>query len=906
MRHEAAIKGPPPPLSASAFVRQHTEPDSRSHSEDEQDNEGTAFSGKRKRPTSVSCELCKQRKVRCDREQPSCGWCARNGAVCEYKERRRPGLRAGFGKELQERMDRLEATLQCHAEMIQTALAATPRPNALEGIRNSKANLPSHQETRRETSTHLYCTTSEANHTSQSQGDSGIFMTKPSSFTPTPPSIEFIAPQHTSSVGSMAPTSRLQSLQPTDAGTQNYYSQSQATLQSPIVAAPAPPDQDLPPYDLLYALVDLYFKHINTWCPILHRKTTLDSLFGPSTLQETDRILLHAIVATTMRYSSDARLTEDRRQHYHKACKARVLLYGMENTSVKSLQALVILALDVVGSSNGPPGWNILALITRSVVQLGLAVETNSFSVCPNYTSIYTLRAVILPEPKDFIEEESRRRLFWMTYILDRYATIATAFEFALADKEIDRTLPCRDDLWMQNQRVDTKWFKARVHHGVLPVPEICQPVNLGPLAYYIEILGILSKIHTFLKQPVDISAPGDVEQWQRHYKELDDQLTTWRYGLPVELGDMTKIFQHTTSNTINNNTNTSNNNTSNNNSNTTTTNTTSRTPNCILIMLHATFHTAVIRLHSSAAYPTTRSPIFTPSYHASQRCNSAVQKIITLSELVLQNNLLTKLGPPFAWTIWVSARLLLVHSSTVGLEHLQQHSSTTTCTTCTTSTTSTTSTSTSTSTGTGTGTTTGRHNLPPQINFFVDTLRKMGLYWPVATRYSGVLQRVLDEHRDSVQKGDGVTPSSVKILADMRRTAFDLDVLISRQPPRNNCGVVMSSSSSASASAASSGGVVSGVSSSSSSSSQLCRTRTPAPNELEYLDVFDFFNVPRLPAGPGGENPGGGGGLAQTIVQEAPVATSTANEFNITNFLMDANSDWLFKQEGGKYMTTV
>ncbi|KAK3099043.1 hypothetical protein LTR53_019202, partial [Teratosphaeriaceae sp. CCFEE 6253] len=37
-------------------------------------------------------------------------------------------------------------------------------------------------------------------------------------------------------------------------------------------------DQDFPPYDLLYALTDLFFKHINTWCPILHRRTTLDSL----------------------------------------------------------------------------------------------------------------------------------------------------------------------------------------------------------------------------------------------------------------------------------------------------------------------------------------------------------------------------------------------------------------------------------------------------------------------------------------------------------------------------------------------------------------------------------------------------------------------------------------------------
>ena len=48
---------------------------------------------------------------------------------------------------------------------------------------------------------------------------------------------------------------------------------------------------------------------------------------------------------------------------------------------------------------------------------------------------------MVLPEPKSFIEDESRRRLFWMVYLLDRYATVATAFEFALDEKEIDRKL---------------------------------------------------------------------------------------------------------------------------------------------------------------------------------------------------------------------------------------------------------------------------------------------------------------------------------------------------------------------------------------------------------------------------------------------------------------------------------
>ncbi len=282
-------------------------------------------------------------------------------------------------------------------------------------------------------------------------------------------------PGHTSTPGmhdgfqpmsSISPQNQMQAAIPPSVAAQEYYGTGpgeprRRCHRRPRICPGQSSDQDLLRTTVLYALVDLYFKHINTWCPILHRKTTLDSLFGPSMIEETDKILLHAIVATTLRYSTDARLTDERRAHYHAVSKQRVILYGMESSSVKSLQALVILALDLCGDSNGPPGWNIMALITRSVVQLGLAVETNSFSVSPSYTSIYTLRAMILPEPRDFIEEEARRRLFWMVYLLDRYATIATAFEFALDDKEIDRTLPCRDDLWIKNQKVETRWFRA-------------------------------------------------------------------------------------------------------------------------------------------------------------------------------------------------------------------------------------------------------------------------------------------------------------------------------------------------------------------------------------------------------------------------------------------------------------
>lgn len=261
-----------------------------------------------------------------------------------------------------------------------------------------------------------------------------------------------------------------------------------------------------------------------------------------------------------------------------------------------------------------------------------------------------------------------------------------------------------------------------------------------------------------------------------------------------------------------------------------------------------------------------------------------AVDNILSLSRFVLNNNMLDRLGPPFAFSLWVSARLLLVHGSTIA------------------------------------------HTVSPDIVFFVDTLSRMGKYWKVAERYSTILQRVLDEYREYQQSAeidsDRSTPSSVKILADMRRCAFDLDFLISRQPR----------TSPSSSSSSSSFPMPNNAIPTDPSMIKHPITRNPAPNELEYLDVFGFFNVPRIPILPmedepsttttttnmnlnnnnntndNNSNPISIPGLtaaetntASTAPTGAETGTTTphphGNEFNITNYLIPTpETDWLFR----------
>ena len=86
---------------------------------------------------------------------------------------------------------------------------------------------------------------------------------------------------------------------------------------------------------------------------------------------------------------------------------------------------------------------------------------------------------------------------------------------------------------------METRWFRTseRTEYN------IDKPDNLGAFSYYLEILGIFSRIHKFLKKPVDISALSDVEKWQAEYRELDNTLTSWKFELPGDYGNMAKLY---------------------------------------------------------------------------------------------------------------------------------------------------------------------------------------------------------------------------------------------------------------------------------------------------------------------------------------------------------------------------
>jgi len=112
---------------------------------------------------------------------------------------------------------------------------------------------------------------------------------------------------------------------------------------------------------------------------------------------------------------------------------------------------------------------------------------------------------------------------------------------------------------------------------------------------------------------------------------------------------------------------------------------------------------------------------------------------IVRLCVYVVRIGMIDKLGPPFAYTLWVAGRVLLVHGYTF------------------------------------------RHPVDvKKIGILIKALGRMGIYWPVADRYRQLLAQVYNDYQHggtlSAELQRRVMPRTVKKLVDMTKNAYDLN----------------------------------------------------------------------------------------------------------------------------------
>lgn len=441
--------------------------------------------------------------------------------------------------------------------------------------------------------------------------------------------------------------------------------------QQPSRPSPKLGDSDeLPPDEVLFSLVEIYFRLIHPWIPMLHVRNFRQRMRDPSQRSQITTIC-HAIVSICARFSDDPCLGSDSEARTQRAKRSRdaVILQSMQSFSVENLQALIIVAFDTIGSGRSPSAWSVVGSMTRTVEQLQLSVEpADEGHPRPADTFQNQIkRAAFLPPARDWSELEERRRVFWNVFLMDRFCSFATGWNLSLTSADVKRRLPCEGALWEAGEALETptpffgvsdKYNQTSTNSSSTsqnqkhkaPADEMRLPAaraesedqeSLGGFAYCIEATESLSLVTSFfLQQAVDVSKAQDVQMWLMRFKQLDLRLVQWKIFLPERWREACALNEDG-----------------------------NMDPN--LTLAHITHNIAVVLLHQGIAYPSAewQSVLPTigvrlPSASSAETCLIAATEVVTIVERFLRDNPATLTNPQFAFCLFICGRMFLAHAA--------------------------------------------------------------------------------------------------------------------------------------------------------------------------------------------------------------------------------------------------
>lgn len=478
--------------SMGSETRGTTNGDKRSSRNQDEEN---ASDGK---DTGPACQSCRKRKAKCSRQQP-CSQCDTMGLECVYDDTKlRPGFRTGAIESLSQRVSVLEQMFLGQGMLL--------RPLLERAFQDHEAS-----------SSHPTSSSNGPDLAADSQGLKRklISVAEGAHLGDTEQSV----PDEARDVAAKRPR------------TQHNVPESGAS--EPILFGS---DPVMPPRHVLTRLVDLYFLRLHPWIPVLHVRTFREEMKDPAKHSKLASIF-YAIVSVCARFSIDPHFTNhEDLKGLCKRCRHTVILRSMETATVQNLQALVIVAFDIIGSGRGPMAWSVVNSLTRSVEQLQLSVEDGEEETLRSGNEYLFRRMTFLSRADNWVESEERRRIFWNVFLMDRFCSIGTGWNNSLTSVDVRRRLPCEGAIWEAGTPVNTPYFgigenMAPSQHGLTPASERfsadeSEVDSIGGFAFCIEATESLNLVTKFfLQHGINFRNPQSIQMWLMRFKELDLRL---------------------------------------------------------------------------------------------------------------------------------------------------------------------------------------------------------------------------------------------------------------------------------------------------------------------------------------------------------------------------------------------
>jgi hypothetical protein len=252
----------------------------------------------------------------------------------------------------------------------------------------------------------------------------------------------------------------------------------------------------LPSSELANRLQDVYFTHRWPALPLLHRPSFLEHHYAPvMTLeQKASDVSLFLTFMVFALGAIDLKLEDpsfpDRHLEYFNIATQNYLDGVIRSESIETVQGLLLMALFAVYEQNSVNSWHCIGQAVRMAIDLGLHHSSSSAN-------------------GDLLTIETRKRVFWSAYALDRNISISLGRPCAIRDADIYVPLP---------QSYTDEELVPKVLSSSTPQSSTPSPSDMSTFIHTIKLRQIQSRIQ-------DIFYPADTSKVTRNSLEYNRQL---------------------------------------------------------------------------------------------------------------------------------------------------------------------------------------------------------------------------------------------------------------------------------------------------------------------------------------------------------------------------------------------
>ncbi|KAL5042209.1 fungal-specific transcription factor domain-containing protein [Aspergillus fruticulosus] len=506
------------------------------------------------RPKRIACAVCRRRKLRCDGKKPSCGTCSRLGHECTYDEaRKKSGPKRGYVKQLEARLAQVETLLKTQEP--DNVTVSQPKEHAFP------VGLP-----REPVGAEMHVMGNMDNSISPTEGPTA---TGPASYTP----------------------ERMD--------TANTFGWDMISLGL---------EEPFPAREVIDELNLIYFDKVHPFLPIIHRPRYMAAMdFAPNSRPPAclQYIVWAHASAVSEKYSNLHALFYQRARKYAELDQMKGLGEGI--LTLTHCQAWLLIGCYEYKMMFFPRAWLSAGSASRLAVMLGLhRLDGEGLEV-----------KQCLPLPRDWTEKEERRRVFWMAFNVDRYASIGTGWPTCIDERDIMTNLPASEEAFVNGKPEKT----ARLSDALVGT----DLEELSAFASVAFVSCLLGRNLTHLHRPEPQDNDNDLNGifWQRH-RSHDNILLHFALSMPSHLRLPAGIAD----------------------------------PNVLFCNLAV--HTSTICLHQAAIFKAEKNGM--PNQiilESKRRCIVAADQISSIMKMVSSMDM-TKMNPFVSFCVYVAARVFV------------------------------------------------------------------------------------------------------------------------------------------------------------------------------------------------------------------------------------------------------